>query len=243
MINITNNLILDPNITSVKFHQLDLTLTFATKIASVIAIWETDPLDGGEDLLAWKAAIFSAYKPENSDVYIFISNSSSSTSTDVWNGPYRNFDTALTSFTERYLKIRIVLIQKGELKYQYNYNVNPVGPYVDYLLVKCIVSGTSSKFFTKAFDIGFSPRYVALTAESDIPDGSIVRYGITNIDSTNLDYYQFVDNDKITKLIRLPVTGQKVKLYIEMSGNSGDPITIHEFAVMFSGNTQIPLNE
>lgn len=243
MNDITNNVTINSAITSVSFHQLESSVCFATKFNSVIAIWESDYLDGGEDLLLWKKITISSTSPEGADIYFFTSNSDSQIDSSVWSGPYRNSEYTMSTLTKRYLKIRIVLIQKGELRYEYNYQTNPIGPYVDSITAQCVISGTASKFFTDVFDIGFNPKYILLTSETDIPEGAIVRYGVTNLDTTNTNYYQFFEKDKITKLNRLPVTGQKIKLYIEMSGTSGETITVHEFATMFSGTSQYLLNQ
>lgn len=243
MNDITSQLNLDPHIKKVRFEQFQTPIFFGNKIATVIGIWDTDPLDGGSDILTWKKVVFSVFKPDNSDVYIFISNTDTPTESYTWTGPFRNSETSLLSFSKRYFRIRAVLIQRGELKYQYNYQEMPVGPYIDSLSLSCVTSGSAAKFFTKTMELGFNAKYILLTSETTIPEGSIIRYGVTNLDSVNLDYYQFFDVNKITKLNKLPVTGEKLKVYIEMSGNSGDPIIVHEFAIMFSGDEQIPTNQ
>ena len=243
MNDITSQLTLDSNIKKVYFEQFQTPIFFGNKIGTVIGIWDTDPLDGGTDLLVWQKAIFSAFKPDNSDVYIFISNTDTSTETPIWTGPFRNSETSVLSYSKRYFRIRVVLIQKGDLQYQYNYQEMPVGPYIESIKLSCVTSGSSAKFFTKTIEIGFNPKYILLTSETDIPEGSIIRYGVTNLDSINLDYYQFFDVNKITKLNRLPVTGEKLKIYIEMSGSSGEPIIVHEFAIMFSGDEQTTTNQ
>jgi len=243
MDDITSQLTLDPNIQKVYFKQFQEPIFFATKIGTVVGIWTSDPLDGGTDLLMWKKATFSAFKPENSDVYIFISNTDTPTESYTWTGPFRNSETSLLTLSKRYFRVRAVLIQKGELKYQYNYQQMPVGPYIDSMSISCVISGSAAKFFTKTMELDFNAKYILLTSETDIPERSIIRYGVTNLDTVNLDYYQFFNVNDITKLNRLSVTGKKLKVYIEMSGNSGEPIIVHEFAVMFSGDDQIPTNQ
>lgn len=243
MQNITTLVTHDQAIKKVQFHALAETAFCSSKIGTVIGIWESKPLDGGEALLAWKKILLLCTKPENSDIYLFVSNSDTTTESDSWIGPYRNNDTSILSFTKRYIKVRCVLVQRGDPQYDYNYQQGIVGPSVDSILVQGVTSGTAAKFYTSVIDIDFIPKYLLLTSEADIPDGAIVRYGVSSLDSTNSDKYQFITPNKIEKLNRLPVTGKKIKLFIEMSGNSGDPITIHEFGVMFSGDNQVFINK
>jgi len=243
MENITTSIDHDPTIQKVMFHALTETPFFSSKIGTVMGIWESKPIDGGDTLLAWKQILLLCTKPENSDIYIFVSNSDTTTETDSWIGPYRNNETSIITLTKRYLKIRCVLIQRGDPQYEYIYQQNPVGPIVNSILIQGVISGAAAKFYTSVIDIDFSPKYLLLTSQTDIPEGAIVRYGISSLDTTNSEKYQFITPNKIEKLNRLPVTGQKIKLFIEMSGGSGDPIVIHEFSVMFSGDKQIFVNK
>lgn len=221
---------------SVIFKQFDHPVFSCQKIGKVVGIWDSDYLDGDDSLVAWKSIVFTCTKPQNSDIYIFISNNDQSNENPVWIGPYRNNETILTPFTKRYMKIRAVLIFSGEYEPGYQYVTN--GPSIDSISLQCMTSENSAKFFTKSYDIGFSPKYILLTSEADIPSGSTIRYGVTNVDSTKEEMYQFFEPNQITKLENLPVTGQKIKLYIEMNASAGDPIIIHEFAIMFSDMEQ-----
>jgi len=86
---------------------------------------------------------------------------------------------------------------------------------------------------------------VVLTSESDVPVNSILRWGVANVDSVDLDDFQWVDENSMESLDLLAATGTKFKIVIEMSGSTGDVITVHEFAAMFGGEEygQIRLNE
>lgn len=227
---------------SVTFTQLTQPVFSAYKIGSVFAIWESDYLDGDVSLIAWKSIIMSAYKPAGSDIYLFIANADSNTEKPAWYGPYRNNDTIITEFSKRYMKIRAIMLYAGEYTPSYQYSTT--GPSISSISLQCMTSQNSAKFFTKSFELGFSPKYILLTAETETPPGASVRYGITNSDSTKEDVYEFFTPNKVVELTRMPVTGEKVKLLIEMSGSYGDPVVVHEFAVMFSDRdeTQVELN-
>lgn len=240
MDNITN-IVVDPAIKSISFHQFETPVFNVKRLGTVIGIWESDMIDGGEDLLAWKSIIFSCTKTTDSDIYVFISNHDSTTESTTWIGPYRNATTSMVEFTKRYMKIRAVLIQRGVAQPGYGYNTS-IGPSIDSLTLKCVASGSASKFFTKAYEIGFSPQRALIVAQTDIPEGAMIRFGVANLDTLDLTKYQFFNLNEITKLNRLPVTGRKIKIYIEMSGNSGEQIVVHEFAIMFSGELQSSVN-
>lgn len=240
---ITNKIPIDSSIQKVTFHSISDTIHASMKIGKVIGVWESNFLDGSSSFLSWKKLIFTSTKYQNSDIYFFVYNTDSLLDIPSWYGPYRNEETSLLDFKKQYIKIRFILVQSGEAHNQYNYSNLPISPSIDSLTIQGVISGTSSKFFTQIIDIGFLPKYLMLTSESDIPDGAIVRYGVTSLDTIDENFYQFFDKDKITKLNKMPITGNKIKLLIEMSGNSGDPIVIHEIATMFSGEKQIFINK
>lgn len=217
---------------SVVFKQLPYPVFSSHKIGSVFGIWESDYLDGESSLIAWKSITMSVVKPDGSDIYLFVANSTNSTDKPVWMGPYRNNETIITEFSKRYMKIRAVMLYSGEYTPGYQYNVE--GPVINSISLQCMTAQNSAKFYTKSFELGFSPKYILLTSEAEVPPGANIRYGITNLDSTKEDAYEFFEPNRVVELANMPVTGKKIKLLIEMSGSYGDPVIVHEFAVMFS---------
>ncbi len=225
-INITNN----TGLNEVFFMQLEKPVFSTTKYNKVFGIWESEFLDGDGSLIAWKNIIINYFKTEDSDVYLFFSNNENKNDPPVWNGPYKNNEILLSLFKKRYIKIRIVIIDyKSNNDDQYN-----ISTHVQSMFLQCLQSGISSKFFTKSFDLGFTPHYFLFTSEEDVPPGAMIRYGLANIESNNIDKYHFFEKDKIIKLQETPISGNKVKILIEMLGTKGDPVIVHEFAVMFS---------
>ena len=243
MNDITQNIIIPNEIESISFIPCFTNIFSGIKFTSVIGIWESNFLDGSESFLTWKSISSSTTKYENSDIFFFISNSDELTTQPIWNGPFRNSEISLIDYTKRYIKIRCVLKQSGDPQNGYTYGNDPLSPLINSLYIKSIISGTASKFYTRTIDLGFIPQHILLTSETDIPEGCIIRYGISSIDTIKSKYYEFFDANKIVKLSKLPITGNKIKLFIEMSGNSGNPIVIHEISTMFSGNGQIFVNK
>jgi hypothetical protein len=224
------------NFSKINFLQLDHPIFSANKITKVFGIWESDFLDGEESIISWKKINFSSTKPDHSDIYVFVSNTDNKQNEQEWHGPYRNNETILTHFSRRYMKIRAVMTFSGE--YQPDYQYLSCGPTINSIDIQCVTSENTSKFFTRSFDIGFNPKYMLLTSETEVPPGGSIRYGVTNVDSTKNKFYQFFEPNKNIKLESLPITGNKIKVFIEMSGSAEDPVVVHEFAVMFSDRDQ-----
>jgi hypothetical protein len=217
--------------------------TFGTfKTAKAIGIWDSDVIDGTEYLLIWKALELSSTLQSNNDrVYTYIRSGSTSDLTDqLWEGPVSQS----ISKTSRFIQIRLVIVSTSPINAPYpTYQSDKIGPTIDRLTLKGTASSTADLFFSKTFDIGFAPKSIVLTHESDVPEGSILRFGVTSLDSVNLTDYQFIDANKAVNLDQLSVTGEKIKFVIEMSGNSNDEVVVHEFAAFFGGDENNRLNQ
>jgi len=208
-----------------------------------MGIWDSKVIDGGTGLIKWHNLAFSGSLPEGAMLYMFIKNSATVAGlTGSWTGPFMNTSNSILTYTGRYLMVRMVLTQTGTVTPGYGYNPTAGGPIIDWLKITGITSGNASVFYTKTFDLDFNPRHILVTSESTIPTGSVIRFAVTNVDTVDTGYYQYINENEITLLNTLPVTGRKLKLLIEMSGESGSEIVVHEFAMMFSGEDQNELN-
>jgi len=211
------------------------------KAMRIIGIWDSDVIDGTEFLLIWKSIEWSATLYDSRDrVYVFMrSGISEDLSSEEWSGPVSES----IDFTDRYVQIRIAIVGTTPVDVQYStYQSNKVGPTVDRITIKATTSSTSSLFFSKTFDIGFYPSSIVATHESDVPEGSILRFGVTSLDSVDKRDYQFIDTNRTVDLNELSITGRKIKFMIEMSGNSSDEVVVHEFAAIFGGDSNGKLN-
>ena len=226
------------------FHHLGISAFSASTVRTIMGIWDSETLDGTENLLNWTAIEYEATKNAASDrIYIYWRKGATTDLSSVeWSNPSLNETTELTG-SERYLQVRIVIVAHVLAPTPYPTYGDGTGPTMQQLTVKGITNISSSLFFTKTYELGFYPKSVVATAEADIPDGTVLRIGVTSLDSTNLDDYQFVETNSLTELDRLSVTGTKFKLVLEMSGDSGNTIVVHELAAMFSGEGQLKLNE
>lgn len=230
---------------SATFSHLGIPVFSASSVRTVMGIWDSEVLDGTENLLNWTAVEYEATKNADTDrIYVYWRKGATSDLSDVaWSDPSLNETTELAG-GDRYIQIRIVIVAHvlAPAPYQPTYN-DGIGPTIQQLVVKGVTNTTSSLFFTKTYDLGFYPKSVVTTTEADIPDGAVLRIGVTSLDSTDLEDYQFVEADSLTELDRLSVTGTKFKLVLEMSGDSGETVVVHEIGAMFSGEGQVKLNE
>jgi len=214
---------------------------------TVVGIWDSGVMDGGDALLGWRGVSYTATKHDSEYIIMYArSGDTEDLSALSWGDPSLNPETDISAHTARYLQIRLVLVAKVYIPVYYSYTTQASGgPVITEMLITGVTSATASLFFTKAFELGFTPVSVVLTSESDVPVNSILRWAVTNTDSVNLDDYQWIDENSVENLDLLAATGTKFKIVIEMSGSTGDVITVHEFAAMFGGEEygQIRLNE
>lgn len=214
---------------------------------TVVGIWDSGVMDGGSALLGWRDVSYTATKHDGEYIVTYARSGDTEDLSDVsWGDPSLNAETDISTHSGRYLQIRLVLVARVYVPVYYTYTAEDSGgPVIEEMLITGVTSETSSLFFTKAFEIGFTPVSVVLTSESDVPVNSVLRWGVTNVNSVDLDDYQWIDENAVESLDLLAATGTKFKLAIEMSGSTGDVITVHEFAAMFGGEEygQIRLND
>ena len=214
---------------------------------TVIGIWDSGILDGSEYLLGWREVSYTATKHDSEYVVMYARSGNTDDLSNVsWGNPSLNPETDVSAHTGRYLQIRLVLVAKVYIPVYYTYGAEASGgPVISEMLITGVTSETASLFFTETFELGFTPVSVVLTSESDVPVNSVLKWGVTNTDSVDLTDYQWIDENSVEGLELLAATGTNFKIVIEMSGSTGDVITVHEFAAMFGGEEygQIRLNE
>jgi len=238
---------LDSAISSASFTPIGEPIWDAKIPRTVIGIWDSPVMDGGEYLLGWRDVTYIASKHDGEYIVMYARTGATEDLSDVsWGDPSLNLETSISAHTDRYLQIRLMLVAKVYIPIYYTYSALPSGgPTINEMIITGVTSETASLFFTEAFELGFSPVSVVLTTESDVPVNSVLRFGVTNMDSVDLDDYQWISENDDVDLNMLAATGTKFKIVMEMSGSTGDTITVHELAAMFGGEEygQIRLNE
>lgn len=230
-------------ISSVAFSLLDHKVYDAQKIQTTCGFFVSQIVDGTSSLITWQEVVWDATKPQGTDVSIYVKSASTTylLETAEWYGPYFNSTTDISDLKGRYLQFMVVLCSDGTKNWSYGYS--SATPIFRSIALTYSSSANASKFYSVAFNLGFVPKHVLLTYNGDVTDDSIVRFAISGFDSIDSSDYQYIGPNKIEELDELSILSTKIKLMIEMIGDSGVPVTIHEVAMMFSGDKQLVLND
>jgi len=229
----------------ITFDYLGKKIYSAEKTEKLVGIFVSQPVMGEEGLVGWKELSVVSQKPVGTDIYIYLKSSSSESGLDSasWTGPYLNSINDISNVSGQWLQFVVVLVNDGATNYNYQSIEVAATPILQSLELSYYSSETSAKFYTRAFDLGFVPKHVLLTYNGDVSANSIVRFAVSGFDTTNINEYQYIDPNKVETLSDLSILSDKIKVMIEMIGDSGVTLTIHEFALMFSGNGQLRLND
>ena len=233
------------NIKSVNFHYLGDKVYSAKQVDRLVGTFVSQPIQGDSSLVTWKELTYSAQKFENTDIYIYVRSSSSIAGLESanWIGPYLNSINDISVFKNIYLQFMVALIDVGAKNYNYQYLTVPPSPIFSAIDLTYLSLSNSAKFFTKAFNLNFTPKSLLLTYNGEISNDSIVKFAVSGLDSVSPSDYQYIDPNKIEDISELSLLSSKIKLMIEMVSDATIPAVIHEFALMFSGDQQLELNE
>lgn len=220
-------------IQSVSFNYLDKKIYSGSKIEKITGVFVSDIIVTTTYFLRWDNIEWNGTST-NKNIALFVRNGStiSETLTAQWYGPYYDSEFDISFFTNPYIQIMIVLVAET--------GINPI---VNSLSAKFISAQSSVKFYTKLFDLGFSPKDILLTYNATENNDSVVRWAVSVQDTIDEDKYQFIDPNKIETLLNLSPLADSIKLMIDITGNSGLPIQIHEFAILLSGESDKQINK
>ena len=130
----------------------------AQRQSFLTGIFVSLPIDGSSSLTQWSKILWDATLPTGSSLSVFTRSAASvdALSSSAWNGPlYNSSGESLSSYHGRYIQVKIVLSGIGWT----NNTLIGVTPVVQSFSVQGIVSGSEEKMYTKAFDLGFVPKY------------------------------------------------------------------------------------
>lgn len=232
-VNINNQLVYQENISnidSVSFFNLNQKIYSATKFQEIVGIFLSNILDGGDDFIRWESFYFEG---NNDGIEIFIKNSDFKENLNkaTWHGPYTNKINPINSLG-RYLQFLIVIRDDGTKNGQ-----------IESLGLRLISSQDSVKFFTKSFDIGFSPEHILLSYNGTISEDSITRFYVSGENTSDLNKYYQIKPNKIESLKNFSLFSKNIKIMIEMIGNSKIPVEIDEFSLILSGDGYKKINK
>lgn len=214
-----------PESFDISFSYLGKKIYSASTVDKIIGVFTSDIIAAPSNFIRWDNIEWSGTTTDFNIAFFVRDGITSDIYLSPWKGPFYDNNFNISSLTGQYLQFMIVLVA--------DQSVNPL---VDSVDIKFISSQDSVKFYTKLFNLGFSPKNILLTYNSDDTTDSVVRFAVAAQDTTNTSKYQFIEPGKITDLVNLSPLASGIKLMIDISGNSGIPVKIHEVAFVVGGD-------
>ena len=214
------------NFQSVSYNYLGRKIYSSSKIDRITGVFTSNIIDATTNFIAWEKVIWTGIQT-NYNIALYIKNSDSiqDMNKESWKGPFYNKEVDLSSFDMSYLQFMFVMVYDGV-----------TNPQIDSIDIKFISSQDPVHFYTKLFDLGFSPKTILLTYNAEDTIDSVVRFAVSVQDTTDIKKYQFIEPNKIETLLNLSPLASKLKLMIEIIGDSGIPVKIHEVALQVGGD-------
>jgi len=236
-----------PDIKNISFDVFNSKVYSAIKVEKMVGVFVSQPITGDSSWIAWKNLVYDVSKPYGVDVYVYLKSSETLSGLNnnySWNGPYLNGNNDMSDISGKCFQFIVVLLNDGNAK-NINYEHITVAntPIFRSISLEYYSSESAVKFYTKTFSLGFNPKHILLTYNGSVPDNSIVRFAVTGEDTIDIGEYQYIEPNKIEELSGLSVLSENFKLMIEMLGSKEDPVIVHEFAFMVSGDETTKINK
>ena len=163
---------------------------------------------------------FSLFGENLENVHVYIRGSFSDITKEKWHGPFtKNQD--ISSINGNKIQFSII--------------ISEINCKIDKIDVSFESNQASVDFFSKTFNLGFSPKHILLTANATKNESSIMEFYISTKDSVDEKDYQLINVNKITE-INNPFLQEKAKIMVKMYGDTTTPIKLHEISVALSGS-------
>ena len=232
-------------LTSIYFDYYGNYVYGANQVGRLIGIFRSNIIYSDEKFIRWKSLILNTRKFDNTDVYIYIRSSDTADGINYmsWEGPFINHDNDISDYDGKYLQFMAVLINNGVPNQPVYYGTSGY-PIIDSIQVSFLSYQNAVYFFSKDFDVGFSPQQFFLTYNATMDNDSLLRFYLNPYGTNNLNDYKIINANKINDFRDISDLSNRMKLMVEMIGTSGVPIQLHEFSLMFSayGNNAKELN-
>ena len=204
----------------------------ANAIQRLAAVYQGNPVDGGQYLLSWKELSWTSSVPATTGLYAYVRSAATTEAlaTTAWSGPYFNGTVDVTGFTGRWMQISMVMYSE----------IDPATdtialPVVSSITVSSYVSTGAQRMFTKNFNLGFTATHVLITYNGTVPAGSLVQFAISGKDSTDTSDYQIITPHTVAALTDMPYLSKGIKVMLMASGSTEVPFVVDEFALALSG--------
>jgi len=208
------------------------------EIEKVVGVFVSDLIIGDANIISWNDLSVTITKYTDTDVYLYVRSSTDTSFEGVdWYGPFFNDSNDISSMKGQYLQIMAVLLNK---------NASPPDntPVIEDITASFYASSSAVEFYTRSYDIGFVPKHIVLTYNGTIPDDAMVQFAVSGFDSVDPNDYQVVEANKVVKLDELSVLSDKLKVMLSLFGSGGVGVTVSvsEFALLVSGDSQVYIN-
>lgn len=223
-------------IDKIDFNYLGRKVYSATKTQKIYSTFVSNIVEGPEQFVRWHNITWGETKDDFSDVMVFIRSALTEEGLRIasWSGPFFDGEVELENQYGRYLQFCVLLTARSD---------SSTYPNVSNINLKYYTTETSAKFYTKTFNIGFTPKTAVLTYNANTTDDAIIRFSISGIDSIDPSYYQEIAPNKIVKLDSTAYLSDSIKVMMEIIGTSQAQVVVNEFALMFSGEDAFRLNK
>jgi len=218
-------------LSSVSYYGTGSKTYSAITVEQMYGVFVSNVLIAPSQFLRWRTVEIDCTNRDN--IWIYIRNAANSDiETAEWQGPFKNEINSFESLTENLLQIMLV-VSGNNLSF----------PIVSGLKATFVSSQGAKYFFTKAFNLGFRAKHIALSYNAEKSSDAILRFAVTGEDTADLSKYQFIEPNRVEELYGIPLFSDKIKLMMEIAGDSGVPISVSEIAMMFSGDEAISINQ
>jgi len=204
----------------------------AEKIQRGVSIFDSRPIYLASNVTSWKDISWVSNNPEGSKIYVYVRTAATEALVlnSPWSGPFLNADgESLSEEVGKTIQFRIVM------ESVYDPGGTILSPAISSMSASCFVKGTSQKFYTSRIGLDFIPKNVMLTYNGTIPDDTILQFGITTTNTSDLSKYMTIEPNTITDLGDF-AKASFVKLAISVLGNTEVPFVVDEFALTVSGD-------
>lgn len=225
-----------PKVAQVDFTYLGHQAYGATEVRRIYASYLSSIVVGSSTFIRWDKLVWNGVTDNNSGVYFYFRSATSQDdiASAKWYGPYLDKESNMSAIQGRFLQALVVLRNDG---------VNNGLPLVNGMQLKFLASENSVKFYTRTFNVGFTPKHAVLTYNADESDDAIIRFAISGDDTADVSKYQFIEPNKIVRLDAVSYLSDKVKILVEIVGSSDIETAVHEFALMFGGDSATRINK
>jgi hypothetical protein len=215
------------------FNQAGKPVLSAERIQRAVAIFESRPITAYSEVISWNKLIWSSFVPSGTRLYLYTRSAQTEDAilSKNWAGPFLNEDGEdISSETGKVLQFKIAMYAAYDSRAE-----SLLTPTVSFAKASCYVRGASQEFYTSAMKLDFNPKHVLLTYNGTVPEGSLVKFAVSTIDSTDTKNYKIVDPNTVVGLEEIS-NSNYLKVAIFTIGNTEIPFVVDEFAVAIGGD-------